>query len=199
MALRGRARANDGVKIFHALINPIDYIFATFIPDTIDEMPILDATSYSDLLTRRWPQAWLEGHAPIGRPVAPDVANKYWPDLQNSISNNKVAYSDAIGGQISNRDYILVSQAKNLIFTLLREAPNSDGVLKEVIEATHYQAKEPKNILFFNPDNIKPPSVLSSQSETPSAPAWAEFVTASSPNLGQLVSTHCSTTENGFT
>lgn len=161
---------------------------ATFIPDTIDEAPMLEhKRTFKDLRATIWPKTWLKGSPPIGEPVKDEVADGYINELCNSVRENVELYRGVIMGQISDRDYRLAMQAKNFAFVLLKQAPSSNGVASEFTQAKwNYN-----NTYFFNPDGI-------TKDGGQGAPNWANRATGESSDLKELIETICkSGTESG--
>lgn len=162
----------------------------TFIPDTIDEVPLLGLPrptapdseppqTYTLLKERQWPRTWLASDdPPISAPVQDSVAFTYYDDLLASIMRNREMYGEAVYGQISDRDYRLVNQSLNFLFSLLNDVPSSKGVESELFQARRYPEK---NEYFLNPDSIQ------STGPTRLRPNWADHVTAENNRLDILV------------
>ena len=149
----------------------------TFIPDTIDETPALSAESYQDLISKLWPRDWLS-QKPIMESPQKSLGEQYFDELRSSIEHNRNAYEDVIFGQISDRDYRLVNQVRNFIFTLTKEVTSSQGVEAEF---AHARSASNKGVYFFNPDK------LARGSEAKNSPNWAKNVTAESDRLEKLI------------
>jgi len=151
--------------------------FVTFVPDAIDEYPILEfPRTRSEIDSRIWPRMWLTGEDPIALPPERDHVDAYLKELLESISTNKTTYEDAISGQVADRDYRLVNQSENFIFTLPKEIRSSKGVEAELTQARYGL----KDTYFFNPDNI---------TRGKNRPAWANNLTGECPDLTHLMST----------
>ena len=154
--------------------------FLTFLPDAIDEYPILDLPKErAQLHSSIWPREWLSGEEAIAAPPKSAYVDAYLGDLSKSISANKETYEDAILGHIADRDYRLVNQSENFIFTLLEEVQNSTGVEAELTQARYGQ----KGIYFFDPDGIK------GGKPGRRGPDWAKNLTGEGPDLSHLMGT----------
>jgi len=145
-----------------------------FLPDTIEEDLFLDATSLRSLGEKMWPRAW-GPKEPLIVDSPTTSEELHFSDLVKIVSNSKQIYQSAIGGQMSDRDYRLVNQVKNFVFTLLKEIPSSPGVEAEFFQAK-YSEKE-HNIYFFNPDRIERKS---------GGPRWATNATGEYHDIKRL-------------
>ncbi len=153
--------------------------FVTFMPDTIDEAPILGPPrTYGELCAKTWPREWLtQQDIPIVTQPESSVCNQYFDDLRKYFAGSKETYQDAIMGQISDRDYRLVNQTNNFIFVLLKQVPSSGGVEAELTQARYGY----KDIYFFNPDRVK------RGKSGHGVPNWANNLTGESHDLGGLM------------
>lgn len=162
----------------------------TFIPDTIEEDLILDSTDSETLRQRLWPRAWDSGEPPITEDPSSVKELPHFSELAKIVSTSKPMYEAAIFGQMSDRDYRLVNQVRNFLFTLLKEVPSSTGVEAEFFQAK-YSGKE-HSIYFFNPDKIsrgRPGS---------GAPRWATNVTGEYNDIETLAKEVTSTVEQPY-
>jgi len=160
----------------------------TFIPDTIDEAPILGLPqpnppesepprTLEEHKRRIWPKSWLDSDPPIAAQVPDDIAARYYDELLTNISRNGDMYREAAYGQISDRDYRLVNQSTNFVFSLFREIPSSAGVEAELTQTKRYPDK---SIYFFNPDSIQ--SVGGGV-----RPNWATQFTGENSSMDELI------------
>ena len=160
--------------------------FVTFLPDAIDEYPILDLPQKrSQLHSIIWPRKWLAGDEPIARPPRDDLVETYMGDLSRSISANKETYEDAVSGHVADRDYRLVNQSRNFVFILLKQIRSSGGVEAELAQARYGL----KDTYFFNPDKIK------KGKHNGGRPAWATNLTGESDDLSHLMNIVAKQTE----
>jgi len=158
----------------------------TFIPDTTDEFPIIGIPGTSmanppatiqELRQRIWPKDWLNSDPPIASPVPDDVAGRYFDELLTKIRSNSTLFQEAVLGQISDRDYRLVNQSTNFVFSLFREIPTSLGVEQELVQTRRYADK---NAYFFNPDSLQPGG-------GGSRPNWATHVTGENSSIDEII------------
>ncbi len=176
--LEKTASARAMAKINADFLNPLSAKprFVTFIPDTIDEMPICNLPpDYESLLQSRWPEGWLQGKEPLTPRPAVENVNQFFGDLMASVKSNPAIYREVIYGQIADRDYRLVNQAKNFVFVLTKDFPNSEGVEKELTQARYSF----NNTYFFNPDEL-----VRTRRQ---GPAWASNLTGENSNLEKLL------------
>jgi len=157
----------------------------TFVPDAIDELPFLNSTSYDNLRRKVWPNGWLANKRSIGTPLDEGAARKHMRALFPIVRRNRKIFENTIYGQISDRDYRLVRQVRNFIFTLLDRVPDSGGVEAELGEAKLYSPFPQRlRTYFFNPDNVVKRKALAMGAKRPK---WATGVTGENNDLAKLI------------
>ena len=158
---------------------------ATFIPDAIDEAPILGLPdtpmpnppgTLEEHNGRIWSRQWLDSDSPIASQVPGETCGRYFDDLMGNIRSNRAMYAEAVLGQIADRDYRLVNQSKSFVFSLFGAVPSSDGVAAEIVQTRRYSDK---GLYFFNPDSI--------QSAGGMRPNWATHVTGENSNINEII------------
>lgn len=158
--------------------------FVVFIPDTIDERPLLELVKekgpnvrLEELQSLIWPRIWLDSaHPGIGKTPDEGLARKYFRDLCDFIAKNQEALYDVVNGQISDRDYRLVNQTQDFVFMLTTETSNSDGVKAELSHAKSLF----RHTHFLNPDKL-------SLSASTGGPNWASGVAVQHDNAEHLI------------